>query len=84
MFTILHQDFNGRKYDRYFHNWDNAKKEMNKSIENTCKTLGGRVVGSVDRMNHEKGFYMYEKTAIFPNGEQCVWTLIDAYFEDEE
>ena len=83
MFTILAKDFGGRKFDRYFKSWDKARQEMDKDVEDCCAHLGGKVHTKRDYFNADKGFYVYEKVAKFPNGENCTWALIDGYFEDE-
>lgn len=82
-FYILQKNFSGRKTHRYFHRWDKAKEEMDKDVAMCCKDLNGKVVQTIDRMNVAKGWYEYEKTAHFPNGEDCRWALLDGYFEDE-
>lgn len=93
MFTILQKRFakigqpfssSDRVSQRYFKNWESAKNEMLKSIESCCKTLDGKVVEKYDYFNSAKGFYVFEQKAHFPNGEYCVWALLDGYFEDEE
>lgn len=83
MFTILSKNFAGRKTDRYFKDWVTAKEELDKDVEDCCKSLGGKVIRAIDRFNREKGWYEYEKTASFPNNESCTWALIDGYFEDD-
>ena len=83
MFIILRKNFNGRIYDRYFKSRLVAEKELDNAVEQTCKILNGEVVKEHNYFKREKGFYIYEKEAIFPDGETCVWALIDAFFEDE-
>ena len=83
MFTIILKNFGGRKGERYFKSWDKAKEEMDKDVEDCCKHLNGKVHTTLDYFNVAKGFYVYEKTAGFPNGEDCTWALIDGYFEDD-
>lgn len=82
-FYILQKNFGGRKGHRYFRDWNNAKEEMDKDVAMCCKDLNGKVVKTIDRMNVSKGWYEYDKTAHFPNGEDCTWALLDGYFEDE-
>lgn len=83
MFTIILKNFGGREGHRYFKSWEKAKEEMDKDVEDTCKTLDGKLHTTRDYMNVAKGFYVYEKVAGFPNGEDCSWALIDGYFEDD-
>ena len=82
MFTILRKNFAGRIYDRYFRNCDKARKVMDEDVDVCVEVLDGDVTRTIDRMNEDNGFYMYEKSAKFANGETCTWALIDARFED--
>ena len=82
MFTILRKNFAGRVFDRYFCDWDKARKVMDEDVDICVEVLDGDITRTIDRMNVDKGFYMYEKSAKFANGETCTWALIDAYFED--
>lgn len=82
MFTILRKNFAGRIYDRYFRNCDKAREVMDADVDVCVEVLDGDVTRTIDRMNSDAGFYMYEKSAKFANGETCTWALIDARFED--
>lgn len=83
MFTILVKDFAGRKWNRYFCDWNNAKAAMEQNIKDTCESLNGVVHTSKEFMDEDKGFYVCYTTAGFPNGENCTWSLVEGYFEDE-
>ena len=82
MFYILTKNFGGRKHDRYFKSWDKAKEEMEKDIKDCLEAFNGEIKHTWDFFNMEKGFYVYEKTASFPNKENCTWSIVDGYFED--
>lgn len=82
MFTILRKKVDGRSHDTYYRNYDYAKHELHKSVENTMKILGGTITRKIDRMNTEKGFYEYQVEATLSTGEKCTWALIEEYFSD--
>lgn len=91
MFTILLKkviDANGKEntFERYFHDWKNAEKVMDDEVNDLIKG-GAKVTYAIDRLNHMKGFYEYEKTLTreYEDGKYTyIYALIDAYFMDED
>lgn len=83
MFTIYRKDVGGRIHDRYFKNYDAAKRELEADVERMRDICGDKVTERIDRMNEDKGFYEYEVRMTLANGEKAVHAIIDGYFEDE-
>lgn len=81
MFTIYMYSVGGRRFDRYFRSWDNAKTLLEEEKENLLKS-GWTQKSHVDKMNLEKGFYIYEYALLTPEGEEASLALIDGFFMD--
>lgn len=90
MLVVFSTTTNSKRYgrnnhNRYFKDWANAQKEMDKQVETLVKD-GARIVRTLDRMNVDKGFYEYQKDLQFKeeNGEvyEMSLSVYDAYFED--
>jgi hypothetical protein len=82
MFVIYTKSVGGRKHDRYFKSWENAKKELLTDLKCMKEQLGWKQTRKLDRMNEDKGFYEFEYNLITEEGEKVVLALIDSYFED--
>lgn len=82
MFVIYTKSVGGRKHDRYFKSWENAKKELLTDLKCMTEQLGWKQTRKLDRMNEDKGFYEFEYNLITEEGEKVVLALIDSYFED--
>lgn len=83
-FVTFEKNFGGRKMERYFHKLENAKRVMIDDFQNTIKALNGKVEEERELYDKELSCNVFFKRASFPNGEECMWALIDSYFEDEE
>ena len=83
MFTILVKDVDGRRQERYFHEWANAERAMMHDIDVVKKLTPIVLESHVDRMNADKGFYEREETLISKGGSRFHYSLIDGYFEDK-
>lgn len=84
MFAIYRKEVGGRKHDRYFMDYNNARTELKRDVERMRDVCGGKVVERIDRMNTAKGFSEYEVRMQLPDGEKASHAIIDGYFEDEE
>ena len=82
MFVIYTKSVGGRKHDRYFKSWENAKKELLTDLKCMKEQLGWKQTRKLDRMNEDKGFYEFEYNLMTEEGEKVVLALIDSYFED--
>lgn len=82
MFVIYTKSVGGRKHDRYFKSWENAKKELLTDLKCMKEQLSWKQTRKLDRMNEDKGFYEFEYNLITEEGEKVVLALIDSYFED--
>ena len=82
MFTIYRKIVGGRKFDRYFLQWDNAEALLEEERADLLKS-GWKQLSHRDRMNVEKGFYLYDYTLQTPDGEDAELTLLDGFFADE-
>lgn len=83
MFTILVKNFNGRVVERYFKEWDNAKKAMDSEVQDAVANQGGCLKSQSDFFNSTKGFYEYSVTLHFAQAdEDCTWYLTEGHFED--
>lgn len=82
MFVIYTKSVGGRKHDRYFKSWENAKKELLTDLKCMKEQLGWKQTRKLDRMNEDKGFYEFEYNLITEESEKVVLALIDSYFED--
>ena len=80
MFTIYSKSVGGRKHDRYYKLWENAKKELLTDLKRMTEQLGWKQINKTDEFNADKGFYQYN--LITDEGEEVVMSLIHAYFED--
>ena len=75
----------GTPFDRYFHKWENAQKEMDEEVDEWLKE-GAKIVRSWDEMNVAKGFYVYQKNLIWETEEgtyEGTFAVVDGYFQDE-
>lgn len=84
MFTILYKSVGGRKFERYFLSWDNAKKEMDDEVNEFVEKYGMRIDCRHDHFNVAKGYYCYDVFGTLPNNEEVVLALVDGYFEDDD
>lgn len=83
MFTVLRKNFGGRNHDRYFSDWEHAKKELLADVNKTIEGENCKLISCIDKMNHEKGFYSYLIDYwFFEYREKCSWSLIECVFED--
>lgn len=82
MFTIYSKSVGGRKHDRYFKSWENAKKELLTDLKYLTEQLSWKQTSKTDKFNADKGFYVFQYNLITNEGEEVVMSLIDAYFED--
>lgn len=82
MFVTYRNSVGGRVHDRYFKSWENAKKELLADLKRMKEQLGWKETKKLDKMNVDKGFYVYEHNLITEEGEKVVLALIDTYFED--
>lgn len=82
MFTIYSKSAGGRKHDRYFKSWENAKKELLTDLKYLTEQLGWKQTSKTDKFNADKGFYVFQYNLITNEGEEVVMSLIDTYFED--
>ena len=83
MFAIYRKEVGGRKHDRYFMDYNNARTELKRDVERMRDVCGGKVVERIDRMNTAKGFSEYEVRMTTSEGEQVSLAIIDGYFEDK-
>lgn len=81
MFVAFQKTAGGRPYRRYFKSWENAKKAMDKDIQD-CATVGVTVSRRWDYFNASKGFYVYEAEGKTRDGAAVSWALLELYFED--
>lgn len=81
MFTIYRKIVGGRKFDRYFRSWDRAEEELEKERHDLLES-GWKEISHRNRMNVEKGFYLYDYTLKTPKGEDAELTLLDGFFSD--
>lgn len=83
MFTVLRKNFGGRVHDRYFSDYENAKKALFEDVERTIKGEDCKMLNRIDQMNISKGFYNFEVCYWFYScNEACLWSLIESCFED--
>lgn len=82
MFVTYTKSVGGRKHDRYFKSWENAKKELLADVNRMTTQLGWKLTGKLDRMNKDKGFYEFQYNLITDDGEEVVMALVNSYFED--
>lgn len=82
MFTIYSKSVGGRKYDRYYKLWENAKKELLTDLKCMTEQLGWKQTSKTDEFNADKGFYVFQYNLITNESEEVVMSLIHAYFED--
>jgi len=86
MFAIYRKNVGGRVHDRYFKDYESAKRELKTDVERMRDVCDGKVVERIDRMNEDKGFYEYEVRMRVNTGtivEQASLAIVDGYFEDE-
>lgn len=85
MFYTFEKTVDGRRMDRYFQNFDAAKKAMQEDIEDS-KRYGWKVLKKYDYFNAEKGIYVYAAEGTAKDGEgrevRVTWAVIELYFED--
>lgn len=81
MFTIYCKNVGGRKFDRYFRSWENAKALLMQECDALLKS-GCTFVAKTDRMNSAKGFYEFQYDLLTPEGESATLSLIDGHFSD--
>ena len=85
MFAIYRKRVGDRVHDRYFKDYDAAKRELKADVERMRDVCGGKVTERIDRMNEDKGFYEYEVRMRVNTGaicEQVSLAIVDGYFED--
>ena len=82
MFVTYTKSVGGRKHDRYFKSWENAKKKLLADLNRMTTQLGWKLTGKLDRMNKDKGFYEFQYNLITDDGEEVVVALVNSYFED--
>lgn len=83
MFTIYQKKVGDRISNRYFKKWDNARKALDKELEE-MKRYGWKINARTDRMNGEKGFYMYETEGVTNENETFSLALLEGHFEDNK
>lgn len=83
MFAIYRKNVGGRVHDRYFKNYDAAKRELKADVERMRDVCGGKVTERIDRMNVEKGFWEYEVRFTNMQGERVSYAIVDGHYEDE-
>ena len=81
MFTIYCKSVGGRRIDRYFKKWENAKMALLKDASD-AKRAEWKKEHTSDYFNSEKGFYVYQINGITKDGEIFTMSLIDGFFED--
>lgn len=81
MFTIYRKDVGGRKFDRYFHKWENAEKVLEEELADLLKS-GWKQTEHRDYFKCEKGYYIFYYALKTPKGEDAVLTLMNGYFAD--
>lgn len=73
MFTVLRKNFGGRNHDRYFSDWERAKKEL---LADVNKTIEGENCKLISSDNNQIDYWFFEYR------EKCSWSLIECDFED--
>lgn len=83
MFTVLRKNFGGRRHDRYFSDYENAKKALFEDVERTVKGEDCKMLNRIEEMNYNKGFVVFQVDYWFYScRELCTWSLIEHCFED--
>ncbi len=82
-FTIYIKNIGGRKFNRYYHNWEKAQQQLQEDLQD-LQNSGSTITGHKDSMNVAKGWYDYSYTLRTDEGETAELTLVDGYFSDEE
>lgn len=82
MFAILTKAVDGRRFDRYFREFKNARTEMMNEVEGIIKKYGCKRRNSTDRLNVEKGIYELEETIVTDDDTRFVWAILGGYFQD--
>lgn len=80
-FTIYCKNIGGRKFDRYYQNWENAKTQLESDLSDLVKS-GCKITSHRDSMNVAKGWYDYDYSLITDEGESAELSLIEGYFAD--
>ena len=80
MFHIYRKNVGGRIFDRYYKDYDNAKKQLNEDVSNLIN-LGATLIEEKDHFNKEKGVAVYQKELNL-NDEYCSLAIIDGHFSD--
>lgn len=87
MFAIYRRNVGGRVRDRYFKDYQNARKAIAEDVKRTKELAeeGGLDLKfeTIDRMNVEKGFWEYEVRFTNLQGERVSYAIVDGHFEDE-
>lgn len=81
MIYIYRKNVGGRKSDRYFREWDNAKNALLNELED-LKSHGWEITRTSDYVNVSKGSYEYGFSGVTDRGEKFSLSLIESYFED--
>ncbi len=81
MFTIYCKNVGGRRFDRYFHKWENAEKVLEEERADLLKS-GWKQIDHRDYFNYEKGYEVFDYTMKTPDGEDVCLTLMHGYFID--
>lgn len=81
MFTIYRKTVGDRVFDRYYREWKNAQKELEKEFDWFLEN-GASAVTQYDDFNTLKGLWVFEKAFISGNGEPVTLSLIGGYFTD--
>ena len=80
-FTIYCKNIGGRKFNRYYQNWENAKNQLESDLSDLVKS-GCKITSHRDSMNVAKGWYDYDYSLITDEGESAELSLIEGYFAD--
>ena len=86
MFAIYRRNVGGRIVDRYFKDYQNARKAIAEDVKRTKELFeeGGLDVKfeTIDRMNVDKGFWEYEVRFTNMHGERVSYAIVDGHYED--
>ena len=80
-FTIYCKNIGGRKFNRYYQNWENAKKQLESDLSDLVNR-GCKITSHRDRMNVAKGWYDYDYSLVTDEGEDAELSLVENYFAD--
>ncbi len=80
MFFTYRYSVDGRRFDRYYEKWENAKKQLLTDASSLQKD-GAKRISSHDYFNAGKGFYVYEKEYKH-EGMTFNLSILDCFFSD--